>query len=331
MTRIVVLGTLACSGTEGTDSEDTDAAAPACETTISMVSPEDGSTGVYYRGLVEVELSKADDDLAVRLLDSDGDEVASEIVSQTESSVVLRPALSSDSDYTVAVTYCRGEATTSFSTSELGRQVYFGDIDGRTYKVDFGTATVVYPQGVGDILVGLLDGIELLLEASLDAVNLDLLGAVGVNDGGVIRQDFCIRTLEFPVQIGWENPDLVIDAEDFVFAYDDSEIVIKNLAARGTFAPDGSYLAGVALSGSVDTRGLAVLLPAELGLQGDDAVCTFVGDLGLDCELCGGDATQPYCLSLDVIDMVAEALDTLDIVEVTIDEIDINPTCDAEE
>ena len=72
------------------------------------------------------------------------------------------------------------------------------------------------------------------------------------------------------------------------------KIAIDDLYVSGAFAPDASYVDGAQLSGSVDTRPLAILVGDD---EGEGAVCELAASIGVQCETCPSDG-EPFCLSL---------------------------------
>jgi hypothetical protein len=105
------------------------------------------------------------------------------------------------------------------------------------------------------------------------------------------------------------------------------EITVWSMNISGTFAPDGSRVGNVGLAGSLDIRevGPALSEASPIDLSDPDTACDTLILLGIECEPCPNEAADPYCLSLILSDIDAEA--TGETIEI-IDEADTHEECE---
>ncbi len=160
------------------------------------------------------------------------------------------------------------------------------------------------PPGVGSVLAPYLADFYLLMSPSnFTASTVDLLFAVGMDDGGTVVQSPEYPTFDFMGAM-WTDPmfatkaggDITIDAGDGLI------ITLNDAAFGGYFSDGGNMMVNGTLSGQADTRSFDSLLGDEVG-----AVCELLGSLGIECEVCPADG-QPYCLTLVAEDITAETV-----------------------
>lgn len=350
---VVFTGALAACSTGGDDPDDTDTDETDTDTTVACTSgiksptlPANGATGVYYRTQFAISFLADEADTATFELtkDSDSSTVALGTATWSESGKDVyfsaAAALEPETAYTLAVTFSCTDGAPSeikFTTSATGAAVnYDDDVDGNKYALDLSTATIIEPAGVQSLLGSLLGQLEdaiIIVPSGFDDVESEIsfFGGLATVSGGVVAQDECTATIDFPVAADFsENPYFVISAPDGItLGVEGIEITLLSLELSGAFAPAGAGVEGVSLAGSIDTRDIADLLGDELGAgEGDDAVCVLLGQLtsGLvACEECPGGG-GPYCLSLVAANIAADLV-TGEFIVITDEDVAANEAC----
>jgi hypothetical protein len=208
------------------------------------------------------------------------------------------------------VEVCEIVTEVAFSTD-----VYGSDLDDEvsalahnTYVLDLEEITFTEPQnfelllamfGVNPLLVGV---------AEADDANLTLYVAEGKK-----RVDGSYGLL--PDGRGWwfdpadftKAPFFHAEQSELALNYDGVDLPIKDFLLEGTFAPDGSSMGGLVVSGVADTRGLSD------AYAGDEAyVCDLMADWGMDCVAC--DDGAELCLEILAEDGIAPIEPELDII-----------------
>ena len=309
---------VACGG-GGDDGTDTSSAGDdddddGCQDILEFL-PGDGESTVYYRTPIEFTLESTDGSESITVEGVDG---TSAIV---DNKVVFTPSapLAPSTSYTVTLDWCGGPTTTTWTTSEVGGAADESTLSGGTYALDLGGGRFVTPAGIGPLIQAQLEQPILVGVTDSTGGELQMMGALGLTDE---TQDMCTPSIDFPVPADFtQNPYFVIAADSLTLDIEGVEIMIEDMIISGAFAPDGSYIDGATLAGSIDTRPLA-------GLLGDtgnpDAICDLVVTLGVTCETCP-DGTD-YCLSVFVDSMQAELVPGT-LVAVDQAAIDANPDC----
>ena len=281
-----------------------------CFTEVQEVFPADGATGVYYRDPVRVELSREDANATLRVLEDGAYEVPGVTTVEGMNLAWAGPPLSPETVYFVEVTHNCGRETSSFTTSEIGYHVS-ADLAGSTYAFDAAGAQWVLPVGV-DILFGLVfQDYRLLLEVQSEAADeIQFLGGVGFVGVPTLVQDQCVPT--FDLSGDWEDPYFVLEVAEMSLAGADFDFLVTDATVTGSFASDGSRIAGGTLTGNVDTRNLA----EAFGLPpGPNAVCDLLLPFGAICTPCASDGV-PYCLDMQIRSAEALLVPQLALVEI---------------
>lgn len=322
---LAVAGLAACGGdkdttddpvvTTGDDDDDTQ-----CTNVILDQFPADGDADVYYRTDVRFTLTAEDPGASITITETGGAEVAgSTSVMGTVVSWTPSAPLSPTTSYDATLSYECGDATVSWTTSDVGNPTEI-DLVGSTFSLDLTSGEFVEPPGVGDLLASQLGDVEVLVGVeSVDGATIQMLGALGAGGGA---QDLCTESLPFPPAtyddpyFSLETPVLPLDIEGF-------QIDVENLTLSGAFAPDGSRIQGAVLKGDIDTRPLVELVSPG---GGDDAVCTLVSTFGVSCIDCS-DGSGAFCLSLWVDSIEALGVPGTTLVTVTADDIANNADC----
>lgn len=299
MSRILcLLPLLAIAGCPTTDKDDTagsngggDSSSDTCTTTVKSTMPADGSTTANYRADIYFELSAADttatittDIPGVQQSSSDGKTIY----------WIQSGQLDSATSYTATLDYCGGTVPISFTTSEVGTGVDAGTIADKTYALDLAHAHIAEPPGIGSVLSTYLTQQVLIGVESMSGSDLQMLGALAVENSSPASQDYCSPSIPFPAADFSENPFFAIGPQDTTFSVAGYDIDIESLNITGSFAPDGTYIDAATLSGTIDTRPLSGLLDDS---GNEAAICELAVSFGATCENCPSDG-QPYCLTL---------------------------------
>jgi len=296
----VLILTLAACSDKGSDTGVGDDASTDCDVTIDETIPAANATDAYYRNAIEFQL---DDEDATAVLSIDGVDGTSTLSEDMET-VVFTPSapLAASTSYTSTLDYCNEvPASITFQTSELGGAVDPSSLVGRAYALDLSSGRIVIPEGVGEILGAYLE-YTIFLSVTDAGTDLNMIGALA-NEDDPSMQDYCAPTLDFPTADFSEAPYFQIGPETTTLAVAGYSITIDDLLVSGDFAPDGTWVGGAQLAGSIDTRPLVSLLDDDPE-AGEDTVCELVAGFGVECIPCsdGGD----FCLDLLVLDLVAE-------------------------
>ncbi|MCB9674514.1 MAG: Ig-like domain-containing protein [Alphaproteobacteria bacterium] len=278
---------------------DTDTAdvPPGCTAQLLETFPVDLTTDAYYRTTVEWVFSDVAPSATGTLAGPQGGSVSG-VLSWSGSTLVftsdspLEPA----STYTATVDWCGGNATSTFTTSEVGAAAPGPDLLDRTWLLDVASGRFLEPAGLGPIIQSTLP-IQLLLGASVaTGTDLALMGAGTDTTSVVVQQDVCIETFDFPPASFASNPYFEVGPQTMAFPQPvGPDVVLEDLFLSGAFAPDGSSIQGGVLTARVDTRPLVPLLDPS---GNPNAVCQLVQLFGILCQPCatGGD----FCLDLHV-------------------------------
>lgn len=314
---------MACDGDNGDNSD------LECEISVTLFPGPDVSNA-YYRSNVEASFtpSQIPAGATITVTGPDG-----EVSGSTETAgrrLVFTPSspLAPNTDYSTTVTYdCEGSsltATADWSTSAVGESI--GDLTSlqdNAYALNLADANFIEPEGVGGLIGQFLEFDLLVGIAEVDVAGetITMVGALGVEgESGV--QEPCVETIPFPPADISENPYFEVGPQQFSVNVSGTEVTIEDLFLAGSFAPDGSYIDGVVLSGVVDTRPFADLVSDDEDAE-DDAVCNLAESLGIECVACP-DGTGDFCISLLADRISAEAISTP--VEI-IDDICDKPEC----
>lgn len=351
---VVFAGALtACGGTtDGTDDTDTDTDGgddtdtTACNPTIKTPTlPAANATDVYFRTPFAISFQQEAADVTTFALTKDSDSSAvatTSVVWSTDgknAAFELVEPLEASTAYTLTVTYsCNSDLQPKiqFTTDATGTAVEGADFLEKPYALDLSTATIIEPAGVQALLGQLLGQLEdaiIVVPKTYDTEEgtLEFFGGLATVDGGSVAQDECTETIVFEEAADFgENPYWEILAPNGIsLSVSDITIELLSLELSGAFNPDASAVVGVQLEGQVDTRAIAGLLGDTLGGgEGDDAVCTLIGQLtgGLvACEECPG-GEGPYCLSLKAANIRADKV-TGAFIEIFAEDIAANPEC----
>lgn len=298
---------------------------------ITFADPAPDSTDAYYRQDIHVEFSGPVTDVTVTLAAVAGGDVAGETTRDEDLyEVTLNPSanLSSNTAYHITVAFDGATEEWDFTTSALGSPV--GDsstLIGKTYNLDLAHANITQPEGVGSILGSYLtDVIILFSPTEVDDVDqsIQVVGALGTEDGGSLTQDMCSPSLGLtevtPGQ--WNNPYFQVGPALFETDIEGINVVIQDLLIAGDFEPDGSSVQEAIFAGQVDTRDFADLLDPG----NPDAICQLIEGLGIPCEACPQDGLE-YCLTVRAQDISAEEVPGLTLVTRSEAEVAADPAC----
>lgn len=314
---------LACGDDKDTASEEV--VETTCETTIDETNPASGAADFYILNDITFELSEEDSTASITLTDASGAEVSG-TSSVDGDTVTFSPdaSLAPSTGYTASLTYC-GSAdpvAVDFTTSALG-EALSGSVAGKTYAVNISSGTFVKPAGVGDLLGSALNNNILIGVVDDSNGQLQVEGAISLE--GSLEQDLCSETLVFPEAADFSAaPYFEIPEGDLTLSIAGITATIYDLNVSGMFAADGSYFGGGELRGNLDARDLVDVIADLVEVESADDICGLVAGFGVACEPCS-DGEQ-YCLSVEVVDLVADETGT-ELVSVTTDDIANNADC----
>jgi len=303
--------TVACNGG---DTDDTDTDGTPCNISQVDVFPAPDETTAYYRTSVEALFKPVADANAILTVSDDAGAAITGSSAWRGNALVFSPdaPLTPGSSYITTLDYgCdNGETkqiTASWMTSVVGTSTDAPSLVGNAYILELGDARFVKPEGIGALLsqyltVDVLIGIE-----STDNDQIKMIGAIAEEDSEPPVQAADEPTIDFPVADFSENPYFSVTGDEFVINVEDYSITIDDFSLSGDFAPDGTYIDGVTLIGSIDTRPLVPLLGDES--SADDAICVLASTLNINCEACP-DGTGDFCLSLEADSISAPQIDT---------------------
>lgn len=277
----------------------------ACEGVIAQTEPADGESDWYWRDDPSI-LVTVDDPTAytARLVGPDGQDVATTPV-WTGLELVLDPGepLLPDADYTLEISDCDGTRSIAFHTDIYGTPLESDPsmLDGLTWELDLVKATWLEPAGLGALLTLYFTTPVLLGVNFADGSDIDLVGAPGMIDNdGILVQDLAQPTWAFPVVPFDQAPYVSATSANVVFSFSGVDVPVEDFFFEATFAPDGSSLGGVRLTGVADTRNLGTFVnqPEDFA-----AICDLAAGIGTVCIPC--EDAMPYCLFMDVRDVEA--------------------------
>lgn len=304
---------------------------------ITNTNPSPGDDNFFFGANPWVRFDREPDTASLKLQTTDGTEVATtDAVAGTLMTLELAAPLTPSTAYELVAEWspCNGCPTTiSFETGPYGEDV--GDaatlLVGASYNIDLAQADFVEPPGVGPILQSQLGDIAIIFTMLPESdftpaaqPGLQILGALGtVVDpvNGIIEQEACTETLAFTAGIDgiigtiddtpaeWVNPNLELGPTNLDISIQGIQATIQDLVITGTFHPEGDDMQGGTFAGKVDTRPLAPELDPD---GGEDAVCNLVVEaIGIECEPCMDDGTEPFCLSVLAENIIAKKVDGL--------------------
>lgn len=308
-------GTTDTGGTTGDDDDD------ACANSVIEAFPADGATDVYYRSTVRFTLAAEDTAASVMVMDSAGGMVNG--TTMVEGNIVRWEGdpLAPNSTYDVTLSYECGDATVSWTTSDVGGTTSV-DLTGKVYGLDLTSGEWEQPAGVGDLLATQLGDVEVLISPlTVGATDIQMIGGLGDGSGG---QDLCTETIPFP-PANWTDPYFEVTAPSLALTVSGFTVNIDDLELSGAFAPDGSRIQGAVLKGAINTIPLVELIAPG---GADDAVCQLVGTFGVSCESCS-DGSGDYCLSVWVQNIEALEVPGGTLVERLAADIAADPACGA--
>lgn len=291
---VCVLASLpACSG----DKAPADTA-PACEVTVEETVPVDAAPSAHYRDAVEFHLSDPDP-LATVTASFAGEMSTSEdgtIVYYTPSA-----PLTPNTAYTATLESCAGTTALAFTTSGDGLPLADeGGLVNRTWSFDLAAARIVSPEGMNLVLSTVPQQPLLIGVVALEAGTIDLIEAGSVADAEVQTQDYCLSTTELPGAEFAESPYFALSAAVATVYVGGAPVTVNDMVITGTFAADGTYIAGGKLSGILDTRNMGILVGDE---GNPSAACDLMVSAGIRCGDCPDG--ERYCLDLQADQILA--------------------------
>jgi hypothetical protein len=284
--------------------------------------PENGSSGVYYRSVIEIafgwEQSHATVDLSTDDVPVDGTVTfdASGEVATFEPTAPLLPSTT----YVVTSTFGLGEsARATWTTSATGAPVDAEALVGGVYALDLFSGRWISPAGAGDLLPALLGGAPLavlLSPSAWDGSALTMTSAAAQADG--VTQDACTESTVLSTSADFSaNPEVAVEGSSVPIPVAGAQFVVDALQLTGAVTPDRDAIEGVAVAGTLDLRDAAVPNYPD--------PCELVAIAGIACEPCSDGAMA--CLPIQTDSMVARRVSTAGLVPIDAAAIAANPTC----
>lgn len=254
---------------------------------IQWTDPEEGSSDVHYRTVVEVGFTGPVGLVSIELEDETGAVPGEAELDETGTVATFDP--SGDDPWThlepltahtatIAWTGHEGVALT-FTTSDVGLPVSSGDLEGNNYVVDILSGEFVEPPGVGPLLSQYMTDVFPILhvlEVDDEAGTIEF----GMGDG------------EDTVVGEWQNPYLRLGPTTLIVFIEGIEAEVTDVILDGDFLPDGSRLVEGGMEGLFDTRFMDELIDPGAG---EGAGCDLLESLGIECVDCPVDG-EPFCL-----------------------------------
>jgi hypothetical protein len=290
--------------------------------------PVNNAQDAYYRAPVEWYLTGVDATAAATLSDASGNPIdGTSSVDPETGTVRFQPSqpLTPSTGYSASLSWCAGNETISFQTSELGLATDAASLAGRTYELRLKGGRFTKPAGVMDMLMGSLTRSILIAVTDVQPdESITMMGAV--SEDAVTTQDHCAPTFDFPTADFSTAPYFSAGPVDITLDVAGAPMQISHAVVSGTFSPDGSYFGGTEISGELDARVLAPNLTSLLGEGANgDSVCAFFATLQADCVPCSTDS-QTYC-----IEVLADSINAPQIPDQSLDEVllaNCDPQCE---
>ncbi|MBA2320291.1 MAG: hypothetical protein H0V89_03960 [Deltaproteobacteria bacterium] len=322
-----VMGLVACGDKddtgEGSAVEDDGPAAEECLNLVSETFPATGTADAFYMTSVEFTLQTVEADATVTVTGPSGEVSGSSVVDGNRVLWTADAPLEASTAYEANLNWSCEATTIAFTTSDVGSEVPATDLTGNVYSLPLTEGRFVEPEGLGEIIGGLLDVSVLIEVTSATETDLEMMGALA-SETDPNAQDLCTETIDFPAVADFSaNPFFSVGPADTLISVAGIDIAVDDLAISGAFSPDGDRIAGAAFSGSIDTRPLVELVGT--GTE-EDSVCALVLGFGIECIACS-DGSGNFCLALAVEDMTAEIVAGTDLVPVGPDDVESNPDC----
>jgi hypothetical protein len=296
---IAVSLSLAACGDKDDTADDTDGPV-SCDNGVDEMVPDVDATDAYWRADIEFHLDDPDESGPSITLTQGGTEVPGTSTTDEDMEVVYftpdEPLLPS-TEYVATLSYCVGDASNTFTTSELGGELT-ADILDKTYVIDLGSARFVEPAGVGELIGEFVTMNVLVGVAAIDGADITMMGAL--SEEGNTDQDFCSPTFDLSADFS-ESPYFVIAADSIELSVAGYTIPLQDFEVSGTFASDGSYFGGGVLAGSVDARDIVEMID-EVDTWED--ACNLTASFGAACIACS-DGVEA-CLSLRADQIIAD-------------------------
>lgn len=272
-------------------SQDTDGDGQ-CDAAVARVLPLAGALGVGIDEAITVGFTYgvAARDLTIPLADDAGTPVNSSFTLSTDglTATVAHDTLAPSTGYTLSVSSCAHDATSSFLTT--GGPVD-AVIEQRTYALDYSTVTWVEPAWASS-LSGML-GLEYVLVQILnydDALQeIDASGAIGFTNpnNGQIVQGACYAPMIYDNVDFSQNPSFEVGPNDLEIPQ--QNFTVYGLDIQAAFEEGGDALVGIDMSGQIDGRQVL----ANVGID-PCQLATLNGDT---CHPCASDGVSA-CLDL---------------------------------
>ncbi len=276
------------------DTSDTGDSGGPCTLGVAATEPADGAFGVFWRDSLRVWFDGSwRDRLSAPVFslvaDAEGTELPLAATwDEGEDTVTLTPSepLAPDSLFTLGIDACGALTEANFATSAYGTPVTDGasSLLGRTWVLRTEQIEWTQPESGGELLAAFFTEVMLIgvQDVRDDVIDL-LVGVGGFTDLEGFEQLVGQGTWDVPEVDFSHGAWFEAHGESIAFSANGVTVPVFDFTLAGTFASDGTEIAGASLGGLVDTRELDEVF----NLDQPDFVCTTVAsEYGFTCEAC---------------------------------------------
>ena len=288
------------TGTTDTDTEtgetdtvtDTETTDDECAAELASISPANGAEGIPADALVVATFDGPVGEASIMVSGPNGAVEGSNAISSDGATVTFTPdmELERETTFTVEVANCDSSWTSSFTTVEA--PIEDSALIGRTYDLDLTTVSWTSPPAnIATMMMDYIDTNHLLLmveDVDTDTQMIDLVGAAGWDNSGVVTQYPCAEAIQFDPSDFSGNPYFSAGPKDTVMTVMGAEVELQSLTFEGAFVGDGEKL---------DNLSVLAWLDGSFEIPNMGQLCDLVGMFGVSCESCPDGSGD--CLKLD--------------------------------
>lgn len=193
---------------------------------------------------------------------------------------------------------CGQPLSGSFQTAELGGAPEHPKLLAGSYAIDLSRATWTQPPG-GQVLFGqVFQGALLLGVQAVDEREIDLLGGGAQEVDGVLQQDPCVESFDFPVADYRNAPYVTVGPTTLWVEVQGIAAPIEDVWVQAAFSADGTALGEGRLDAHIDARQVA----HAVGLSASQLCSLMESYLGVSCVACPSDGEE-RCLIVEIEDI----------------------------
>jgi len=290
-----------------------------CNATVTAISPADGAESVAANVTVVAEFSEPADEANLTVSGPDGAISGNINLASDGLSISFTPdnELARETQFNVEATVCEMTTTSSFTTVE--EAITENALIGRVYNLDLNNVNWTSPPAsIANLMMQLISTSHMLLlveDVDESVATLDLAGAAGWENNGVVTQYPCAEAFDFESSDFSTNPYFSAGPADTIMRIGSEEVGLEGLTFDGSFVNEGD---------SIDNLHVTTYLDGEIDLDEYGKLCDAVAMFGVSCDPCPSDASRE-CLLLDATAPSVVAKQNL-MIDVDIDPSQ-NPAC----